>query len=65
MLQPRRFQIDAKLDSNPQVQIKLSAFVMAHNVDEGRENAATLLTELHLEGVLAALPEATVQLSAV
>jgi hypothetical protein len=47
------------------VQIKLSAFVMAHNVDEGRENAATLLTELHLEGVLAALPEATVQLSAV
>jgi hypothetical protein len=65
MLQPKRFQIDAKLNNNPQIQITLSAFVMAHNVDEARENAATLLRELHLDGLLAALPQATIQLSAV
>jgi len=64
MLQPKQFRIDATLN-NTQVQIALSAFVMAHNVDEARENAATLLKELHLDGALAALPKATIRLSAV
>jgi hypothetical protein len=63
MLHPKRFRIDAKLNNNPQVM--LSAFVSAHDVDEARENAATLLKELHLDGALAALPKATVRLAAV
>jgi hypothetical protein len=65
MLQPKRFRIDARLNNNPQIQVTLSALVMAHDVDEARENTAALLKELHLDGVLAALPQATIQLSAV
>lgn len=62
MLQPKRFRIDARLNNNPQV--TLSAFVMAHSVDEARENAAALLKELHLDGALAALPKAVIRPSA-
>ncbi len=63
MLQPKRFRVDARLNNNPQVM--LSAFVSAHDVDEARENAATLLKELHLDGALAALPNAIVRLAVV
>jgi len=61
MLQPKRYRIDARLNSNPEV--TLSAVVMAHDVDDARANATALFRELHMEGAVGSLLTASVQLA--